>query len=260
MSKLDPKKQETADRFGKHAEGYATSQGHSSGDDLAIVLDLLKPKSHWNVLDIATGAGHTAALVAPHVATVVASDISAGMLAQAAKGFKAKGITNATTALADVEQLHFGDESFDAVTSRIAPHHFYNIKTAIAEMARVLKSEGVLVIEDNIAPQAKRADRFINDLEKARDSTHVRSYTKGEWRRMLIEAGFRVVRVRNYRKKHDIAEWVGRSDLSEAEKQHLYDTFAGAPEWARKRFVIEYAGGKAVSFMDEKVILRAIKD
>lgn len=260
MSKLDQKKQETADRFGKHAEGYATSSGHAAGDDLAIVLDLLKPKAEWRVLDIATGAGHTAALVAPHVYDVVASDISEGMLAQAAKGFKAKGITNATTALADVENLEFGSQSFDAVTSRIAPHHFFDIKAAVAEMHRVLKDGGVLVIEDNVAPQAKRSDRFINDLEKARDSTHVRSYTKGEWRNMLIEAGFRVVRMRNYRKKHDIAEWVGRSDISEGEKEALYAAFAAAPDWARKQFSIEYRDGKAVSFMDHKVILKAVKE
>lgn len=260
MGKIDSKKQQTADRFGKHAEGYATSQGHAAGADLAIVLELLKPQPHWHVLDVATGAGHTAALVAPHVESVVASDISPGMLNQAARGFAAKGLHNASTVLSDVEQLAFAAESFDAVTSRIAPHHFYDIKAAVAEMARVLKPEGVLVIEDNIAPQAKRLDRFINDLEKARDNTHVRSYTKSEWRSMLIDAGFRVVRIRNYRKKHDIAEWVGRSELTETEKQALYDTFASAPDWARKRFVIEYVDGVAVSFMDEKLILRAVKD
>jgi ubiquinone/menaquinone biosynthesis C-methylase UbiE len=35
------------------------------------------------VLDVATGAGHTAHAIAPHVAAVVASDVTAPMLAKA---------------------------------------------------------------------------------------------------------------------------------------------------------------------------------
>ena len=89
-------KRQTSDRFGKHAEGYATSVGHAHGPDLAILLHLLHAQSSWRVLDVATGAGHTAAAVALHVAEVVASDLSPGMVAQAQKGFAAKGLDNVT--------------------------------------------------------------------------------------------------------------------------------------------------------------------
>ncbi|CAN5451144.1 class I SAM-dependent methyltransferase [soil metagenome] len=253
------RKHEIAERFGKHAESYANNPGHAKSDDLAIVLDLLKPQADWHVLDVATGGGHMAALVAPHVTSVVASDLSPGMLTAATKVFAAKGLTNVSTALTDVETLAFADDTFDAVTCRIAPHHFLNIEKAVAEMARVLKPGGVLLIEDNIAPQAARLDRFINTLEVLRDRTHVRSYTNREWREMVRAAGFNVTRTLGYRKKHDVADWIGRSDLSADELAKLNIFFLAAPKWARQHFLIEYADDRAVAFSDEKIILKAIK-
>lgn len=252
-------KREVADRFGKHAAGYATSIGHSQGPDLVMLITLLNPQNHWRLLDVATGAGHTAAAVAPFVAEVVASDLSPLMVEQARKVVANKGLTNVCAVVMDVENLRFEDAGFDAVTSRIAPHHFYDIDKAISELARVLKPGGVLVIEDNIAPENQALDDFINALERQRDSTHVRSYKKSEWKEMLAKHGLKVVRTRNYSKKHDIKDWIGRTDLSPAEVEALYDTFAAAPQRARKHFAIESASGRALSFQDDKVILRAIK-
>jgi len=252
-------KREVSDRFGKHAEGYAKSVGHAQGPDLVFLVTLLNPQATWRVLDVATGAGHTAAAVAPFVKEVVASDLSPGMIQQARKVFAGKALTNVSAAVMDAEHLQFGDGSFDAVTSRIAPHHFYDIEKAVSELARVLKPGGVLVIEDNNAPESQLLDDFINALEKQRDPTHVRSYKKSEWKAMLAKHGLHVVRTRNYSKKHDIKDWIGRTDLSAAEVEALYETFARAPQRAKKHFVIESVDGRAVSFQDNKVILRAIK-
>jgi ubiquinone/menaquinone biosynthesis C-methylase UbiE len=252
-------KREVSDRFGKHAEGYATSVGHAQGPDLVMLVTLLNPQAGWRVLDVATGAGHTAAGIAPFVKEVVASDLSPGMVQQARKVFAGKALTNVSAVVMDAEHLHFEDESFDAVTSRIAPHHFFDIEKAISELARVLKPGGALVIEDNTAPESQPLDDFINALEKQRDPTHVRSYKKSEWKAMLAKHGLHVVRARNYSKKHDIKDWIGRTDLSATEVESLYDSFAQAPQRAKKHFVIEFVDGKAVSFQDDKVILKAIK-
>ncbi|MBU6453047.1 MAG: methyltransferase domain-containing protein [Cyanobacteria bacterium REEB67] len=259
MNNNADQKREVSDRFGKHAEGYAKSVGHAQGADLAILLHLLHAHASWRVLDVATGAGHTAAAIAPFVEEVVASDLSPGMVEQARKGFAAKGLTNVSAVERDVEDLQFADESFDAVTSRIAPHHFLDIDRAVGEMARVLKPGGVLVIEDNTAPQSELLDKFINDLEKQRDPTHVRSYSKREWEEMLAKHGLIVVRTRHYGKKHDMQDWIGRTDLTPDEQEALYDTLASAPQRARKHFKIESVDGKVVSFTDDKVILKAIK-
>ena len=73
---------------------------------------------------------------------MIASDLTAEMLVEAAKLAKAKGFANMETAPADAEALPFEDARFDLVTCRIAPHHFPDIPTFVAEVWRTLKPGG----------------------------------------------------------------------------------------------------------------------
>lgn len=123
-------------QFGANAQKYAVSKTHAEGSDLQIVFSFLNPQPHMRVLDVATGAGHTTALIAPAVAHVTASDLAPEMIAETAKLFASKGLTNADAVVSDVEALAFADASFDAVTCRIAPHHFMDIEKALSEIAR----------------------------------------------------------------------------------------------------------------------------
>src|SRR3979409_1446367 len=105
--------------------------GHARGASLGRLVELVQPKASWQALDVATGAGHTAAAFAPHVARVIASDPTAEMLQGAAKTATARGFANMETAPADAEALPFEDARFDLVTCRIAPHHFPDIPTFV---------------------------------------------------------------------------------------------------------------------------------
>ena len=69
-------------QFGRAAADYATSSVHAQGESLARIVELTAPKKTWEALDVATGAGHTAAIFAPHVASMIASDITDEMLHQ----------------------------------------------------------------------------------------------------------------------------------------------------------------------------------
>jgi len=253
-------KQDVSRQFGRTAKAYATSAGHASGSDLAIVVQLLNPQTYMRVLDVATGAGHTAAAVAPLVAEVVASDLVPEMIGETQLLFSKRGLQNVSAVVSDVELLLFPDHSFDAVTCRIAPHHFLDIEKALREIARVLKPGGVFVVEDSCAPEAVRQDRFINELETLRDPTHIRSYTKKQWKQMLVRAGMRVARLRNYRKTHEVADWIQRSDLGADQQAKVWAAFANAPAWARKRFSITYEAAQAKTYSDDKVIIRAVKE
>lgn len=190
-------------QFGANAEKYATSPVHAKGASLARLVELVQPRQSWRVLDIATAAGHTALTFAPHVAEVIASDITPQMLEQASKLANERGINNLTTVQADAENLPFANNSFDLVTCRIAAHHFPHIPAFLAEVRRVVKPGGIFALVDNLAPgrdspptqqqftdaELQDAASAYNAFEKLRDPSHARSLPLPEWHDLIAAAG-----------------------------------------------------------------------
>ncbi|WP_345376120.1 bifunctional demethylmenaquinone methyltransferase/2-methoxy-6-polyprenyl-1,4-benzoquinol methylase UbiE [Frondihabitans cladoniiphilus] len=93
------------------------------------------------VLDIAAGTGTSSAAIAKSGAEVVALDFSAGMVEVGRKRQPAIEFI-----VGDAEKLPFGDDEFDAVTISFGLRNVNKPKTALAEMFRVLKPGGRLVI------------------------------------------------------------------------------------------------------------------
>ena len=122
-SKKDVKAQAQA-RFGQYAQDYVDSKSHAAGADLERLVALAAPQADWIALDVATGGGHTALKIAPHVRQVVAVDLTPKMLAAAHTFIEAQAVDNVVFAAGDAEQLPFAPASFELVTCRIAPHHF----------------------------------------------------------------------------------------------------------------------------------------
>src|ERR1700732_5491277 len=127
------------EQFGATAAHYLTSKPHAKGKSLERLVELAKSQPAWRVLDVATGAGHTAYAFAPHVARVWATDITEEMLALVRDEIEKRKLTNVRIAYAKAESLPFEDESFDLVTCRIAPHHFDSIAAFLGEARRVLQ-------------------------------------------------------------------------------------------------------------------------
>ncbi len=174
-------------QFGPVAANYATSVGHADLGALLKLVDLLQPQATDSILDIATGAGNVALAFAPHVAKVVAFDLTQQMLEMTAQRANEQGITNLVTKLGKAESLPFDDETFDIVVVRLAPHHFADIRKAVSEMSRVVKPGGRILIVDSTCPEDKELARQVNELEKLRDPSHVRNYSPSEWTSMLAD-------------------------------------------------------------------------
>src|SRR5712692_6666612 len=124
-------------RCEKAAEAYATGE-HKSGRELQLLVDFAAPTGTERVLDIGTGAGHTALALAPRVASVVLTDPVPAMLATARRLADESGVRNAEFVEAIAERLPFRDASFEIVTTRLAAHHFDDVALAFREVARVL--------------------------------------------------------------------------------------------------------------------------
>jgi ubiquinone/menaquinone biosynthesis C-methylase UbiE len=208
--------------FGKRSAFYSTSPTHTDPDILQRVVFLGKPQTHWNALDIATGTGHTAFALSPHVSSVIGIDITEPMLAEAERLRREKALNNVRFQIGDVHQLAFKDQSFDLVTCRRAAHHFSGIRLAISEMRRVLRSGGRLVIDDRSVPENEFLDQCMKLLDTYHDESHVREYRPGEWRRMLDEVGFRVETVEPYIQHRPLSSLT--RDVSAENVKKIHDT------------------------------------
>lgn len=241
-------------RWEKAAEAYATGE-HKSGRELQLVVDFAAPKGTERVLDIGTGAGHTALALAPHVSRVVLTDPVPTMLATARRLFAEAGVRNADFVEAIAERLPFPDASFDIVTTRLAAHHFEDMALAVREMVRVLRAGGVLIFIDTLAPEDPESAAYQDEVETLRDPTHRRIYTQREWIAFAEEAGLRVAKLEVVRKTHDFEPWLERGGEDEATQQRVRARFLNAPASAVRDLEIVTDGGKVVSFTDRKLVL-----
>ncbi|MDI3340025.1 MAG: methyltransferase domain-containing protein [Sphaerobacter sp.] len=246
-------------QFGAAADAYVRSATHRIGDDLARLVALAELTPETVALDVATGGGHTALALAPHVRQVIASDLTPAMLEQARAFLTAQGVTNVEFRVADAEELPFPDASFDLVTCRIAPHHFADVQRAVHETARVLRPGGLFLLIDSVSPEDPELDAFLNELERRRDPSHVRSYRRSEWCRFLEAAGFAVEAMETFPKRHDFADWTGRSRLSPEDRAALEAWVLAAPPACREHFRVEVVDGRVVAHTDEKALFKARK-
>lgn len=221
MSENDSK-QRSVKQYSRVGDAYVRSEEHARGGDLESFLRIVKPKKEWLVLDVATGGGHTALTFAPHVQKVIAVDLTPNMLKTAEKFIrKEEGITNVEFKQADAENLPFEDSLFDLVTCRIAPHHFPNCQKFVNESTRVLKNNGILLVQDHVLPKDKPTAQYVDSFEKLRDPSHNRAFSAREWREIFESSGLTIEHTEQLVKSHDFIKWGKRMNNSDETRQEL---------------------------------------
>lgn len=226
--------------FGAAAADYAASSVHAKGPSLARTIEIVAPQSDWRVLDVATGAGHTAVAFAPYVSRVMAVDITSEMLWQTQKVAAGAGLTNVDTKHADAAALPFPDASFDLLTCRLAAHHFPDVVAFASEVWRVLIPGGTFALVDNVSPdalilpqacQTELRDLVIdyNALEKLRDPSHVRCLTLSEWQKLIQDAGFVIAHCEYMDQQIAFSSWTARMRCDEATVTRLESKLHAAP-------------------------------
>lgn len=153
------KKQQVADMFDNISHKYDfLNHFLSLGIDIRWrkkAIKLLKDLQPKQILDIATGTGDFAIeslkLNPDHVTGV---DISEGMLNVGRKKLKKRNLDDKITLISgDSENLPFEDNKFDAIIVAFGVRNFENLEKGLAEMLRVLRPGGKVVVLEFSKPK-----------------------------------------------------------------------------------------------------------
>ena len=130
----------------------------------AATTRAVAPRAGQRILDLAAGTGASSVALARSGATVVAADFSPGMIAEGRR--RHGGIANLSFVEADATDLPFADGEFDAVTMSFGLRNVNDPKKALAELLRVTRPGGRLVICEFSHPPSPAFNglyRFYND-------------------------------------------------------------------------------------------------
>jgi SAM-dependent methyltransferase len=251
MSGLGPVQRQ----FGRTAAAYVDSATHARGEDLERVVALAREHGGERLVDVGTGVGHTLRRLAPSFRTAVGIDATREMLDAGVSLLSDGGVANAVLVQADATALPIGSAVADVVTSRLAAHHFADAPGAFREIARILRPGGLFVLVDNFAPDDRELDRFINELERLRDPSHVRNHTIRGWReevervglRTAIESDVGVTRL-------ETDGWLARSQTPPERAAEVRRRLGAAAPAA-----VEAFGITPTTFMVRKLILTGLK-
>ena len=251
-------KRSVREQFSRTAANYAKSGVHSRGPNLDAMLAEARLTGRERVLDVGCGPGHTALAFAPRARQVVALDLSAQML-EAGRGLaSARGIANVRFEQGDVENLAFAAGEFDRVTSRFSAHHYPDPPRALAEVARVLRPGGRLLLVDSFAPNDDELDAFLDAIERARDPSHVRNWRIAEWTGMMRAAGFDARLVESWSMPLDFADWIARMETSPVGVTELHALMADASAVVRERYALQPNGDWSIPVALLRATLRVV--
>ncbi|TSB45719.1 class I SAM-dependent methyltransferase [Alkalicoccobacillus porphyridii] len=143
------------------------------------VFKYLSPSNEDHVLDLGAGTGYISLAIAKHVQSVVAFDFDSEILQYLEEMATHKKIKNIDISVGDFTEMNLVSESFDKSVASISLHEVQPLSTALREIHRVLKENGMFV---------------CIEIEKV-DGIQAPRVSSEEMREEMIKAGFTIEEV-----------------------------------------------------------------
>lgn len=182
------------DRFNQELHGAEYRRIHSDDDQLRVLIDLLGVEAGSAILDLGTGAGYVAFEIGRRYprCRVVGVDVADVAISANVERKKRERISNLDFRVYSGTTLPFEDASFDGVISRYAFHHFPEPEVSVAEMSRVLRRTGCVVVSDPVPHDADTED-FIDEFQRLQPDGHVRFHRPSELEALFAAYGLQRV-------------------------------------------------------------------
>lgn len=187
-SKINETKKWFDEYFSNRDEYNSQTMDENQLDDIISALNI--GDGYCRVLDLGTGTGFLAFGIAGKYknANVVGLDIVEDTLKVNRCKAEEQNISNLEFVSYDGSKFPFDDGFFDMIVTRYALHHFPDIESSFAEIARVLKKDGKLLIADPVPAQTDNVG-FVDEYMKLKKDGHIKFYTKNELDGFAVGAG-----------------------------------------------------------------------
>jgi ubiquinone/menaquinone biosynthesis C-methylase UbiE len=234
----------TIDQFTRQAEPFvALHTTRSDADIRGIIRDAARLWNGSLVLDVACGPGLVALDLAEIAGHVTGLDLTPAMLEKARQLQRQRGLDNLTWDLGRADALPYSDASFDAVVTRFSFHHLVDPAKTLAEMVRVCRPAGRVVVCDVYTTTAEQAAEY-DHLERLRDPSHVRALRLEELRALPRQAGVVEVSEAFVRLPMELDQLLGSSFPVPGGADEMRRAFAGDTDHNRLNLGIHVEGGR----------------
>jgi SAM-dependent methyltransferase len=213
------------DRFARTAAQVAARQDERAAALSGVVHTFVLARGDERAIDVGTGAGALAFALAPIVREVVGVDRVPELLDLARERAADRG--NVTFVEGDAEHLPFDDGSFDLACTLRTLHHVPRPELVLAELVRVTRPGGRLLVVDQIAPADPLAALAVDRFERARDPGHTRLLPEIDLRQLFEANGLVLVRDRHDDERRPLDAYL---DLAGCSGDARAEAVALAPE------------------------------
>jgi ubiquinone/menaquinone biosynthesis C-methylase UbiE len=193
------------------------------------VRDWLSPTSGTErAVDSGAGTGALAFALAPLVREVVGVDLDEERLEAARRLAPA----NVTFVAGDAAALPFEFGSFDIAGSLRVLHHAKRPELVVAELARVIRPGGRILLADQIAPADPLTGLELDRFERARDPSHTRLLPDGDVKALFEANDLGVARSEVVREHRDLEPYLDLAGTEGAERERARALAPGGGYWA----------------------------
>jgi ubiquinone/menaquinone biosynthesis C-methylase UbiE len=176
--------------------------------DAMGVPEFSRVQPHEIVLEVGAGTGNFLHLFEGRAASLVALDLTGGMLAEARRHHPYQLLVQG-----DAFRLPLRTGSVDLVTSAQALHHIWKPVPVLQEMRRVCAPGGRILIVDQLATESFEQIAFMNELETLRDPSHAMSRPRSAFRTIVMAAGLEILDERIHEDKSRFSKWMWEGEF-----------------------------------------------
>lgn len=220
--------------FTHQADAFSRAAVYELAETLDEFVSRLPVAAGSRWVDVACGTGTVARAIAQRGATAVGVDVTAAMLRKAEE--QSRGLSGVQFWVADATNLPFVDGLLDGAVSRFSLHHIPAPARVLAEMARVVRSGGVVAIADHLTSEDARVATWHHDIERLRDPSHWQLLSPNRLFALGDPFGLRLTQRALVPFDMDFEEWLTRGSGGASQRTLIESLIAQEPDGSRAFF------------------------